>query len=46
MGVRARGGGEIQRHREYQTLMASVLYKYVSGRLMERPRGDKAVQPT
>ena len=80
MGVRARGGGEIQRHREYarntlkkdrrvnirissrdlddlqvraaeegipcQTLMASVLHKYVSGRLMERPRGDKAVQPT
>ncbi len=78
MGVRARGGGEIQRHREYarntlkkdrrvnirissrdlddlqaraveegipcQTLMASVLHKYVSGRLMERPRGDKAVQ--
>ena len=30
----------------YQTLMASVLHKYVSGRLMERPRGDKAVQPT
>ncbi len=25
----------------YQTLMASVLHKYVSGRLMERPRGDK-----
>ena len=77
MGVRARGGGEIQRHREYarNTLkkdrrvnirissrdlddlqvraaeeglpyQAFVLYKYVSGRLMERPRGDKAVQPT
>ena len=29
----------------YQTLMASVLHKYVSGRLTERRRDDKSVQP-
>ena len=30
----------------YQTLMASVLHKYVSGRLTERPRGDQSAQRT
>ena len=30
----------------YQTLMASVLHKYVSGRLIETQRDNKLAQPT
>lgn len=30
----------------YQTLMASVLHKYVSGRLTDRRSGNKSLQPT
>jgi len=30
----------------YQTLMASVLHKYVSGRLTDRRSGDKSLQAT